>query len=82
MQHEGSRMKNGNWQTTILSDPEHEHLVAEMSFGGQFLLLLDREQGRENVCVSFPVKDGAGEIRVPLADFVAQLQAAAADLCR
>ena len=75
-------MQNGNWQTTILSDPGHEHLVAEVSFGDRFLLLLDREQGRDNVCVSFPAKEGAPEVRVPLADFIAQLQAAAVDLCR
>lgn len=75
-------MKNGKWEATILSDPEYEHLVAEMSFDGQFLLLLDREQGREDVCVAFPAENGKLGSRVPLADFIEQLKAMAVDLCR
>lgn len=75
-------MKNGKWETTILSDIGYEHLVAEMSFDGQFVLLLDREQGRENVCVAFPNRDGKLGSRISLTEFVEQLQAAAVDLCR
>ena len=75
-------MKNGKWETTILSDVGYDHLVAEMSFDGQFVLLLDREQGRDKVCVAFPNSDGKLSSRIPLAEFVEQLQAAAANLCR
>ncbi|SDZ72440.1 hypothetical protein SAMN05518854_1452 [Variovorax sp. YR266] len=75
-------MKNGKWEITILSDVGYEHLVAEMSFDGQFVLLLDREQGRENVCVAFPTKDGKLGSRIALSEFMEQLQAAAVDLCR
>ncbi|MET3373843.1 hypothetical protein ABIC89_002906 [Variovorax boronicumulans] len=75
-------MKNEKWETTILSDTAYEHLVAELSFDGQFLLLLDREEGREHLCVAFPAKDGSLGSRIPLPDFIAQLNAAAADLRR
>ena len=75
-------MKNGKWETTILSDVGYECLIAELSFDGQFLLLLDREQGREAVCIAFPAKDGQLGSRIPLAEFVEQLQTAAANLCR
>lgn len=78
----GSDVKNGKWETTILSDLGYECLIAELSFDGQFLLLLDREQGREAVCIAFPTKGGQLGPRIPLAEFVEQLQAAAADLCR
>lgn len=44
------------WERLILSDSDHEHLVSELYYGGQFLLLMDREQGRAAVCVSFPDK--------------------------
>lgn len=75
-------MKNGKWETTILSDPDHEHLVAEVNFDGRFLLLLDREQGRENVCVAFPAEGGILGSRISLNEFIEQLQAASADLCK
>jgi len=75
-------MKDGKWEATVLSEPDYEHLVSELSFDGQFLLLLDREQGRENVCVAFPHKDGNLGSRIPLPEFLARLQAAAVDLCR
>jgi len=75
-------MNNEKWETTILSDTAHEHLVAELSFDGQFLLLLDREEGRDQLCVAFPAKDGSLGSRIPLPDFIAQLNAAAADLRR
>lgn len=32
-------MKKSDWDTIILSEPEYEHLVAELHFGDQFLLL-------------------------------------------
>lgn len=75
-------MKNGKWETTVLSDIGYENLVAELNFDGQFLLLLDREAGRDHVCVSFPKKGGELGPRIALTEFIEQLQAAAADLCR
>jgi hypothetical protein len=75
-------MKNGKWETTILSDIGYEHLVAELSYDGQFLLLLDREQGQESLCISFPDKDGKLGPRISLVEFLEQLNASASDLCR
>lgn len=75
-------MKDGIWKTIILSNPGYEHLVAEVSHDDQFLLLLDREQGRDSVCIAFPKQDGQLGNRIPLSEFIAQLQAAAENLCR
>ena len=75
-------MKNGKWETTVLSDVDYECLVAEVSFDGQFLFLLDREDGRDAVCVAFPAKDGKLGSRIRLSDFLAQVQAAALELQR
>ena len=82
LNHKGLDMKNGKWETIVLSDVGYECLVAEVSFNGQFLLLLDREQGRDAVCIAFPKKDGQLSSRIPLGEFIEQLQAAADDLCR
>lgn len=70
------------WKRTILSDEEHEHLVAEVSYGEQFVFLLDREDGRGAVCVSFPIKQDGTMVRIPLSEFIGQLNAAESDLCR
>lgn len=72
---------SGQWERTILSDLEHEHLVAEVTFEGQFMFMLDREDGRDSVCISFLSKDGASMIRIPLEKFNEQLVAAVTDLC-
>ncbi len=42
-------MKRMKWDTVVLSESEYDHLVAELHFGDQFLLLVDREDGRENI---------------------------------
>lgn len=75
-------MKKSDWDTIILSEPEYEHLVAELHFGDQFLLLLDRENGREDVRVALPGKDGELGPRIPLEEFIEQLKAAANNLRR
>ncbi|GFZ68645.1 hypothetical protein PSE10B_51670 [Pseudomonas amygdali pv. eriobotryae] len=54
-------MKKMKWDTVVLNESEYDHLVAELHFGDQFLLLVDREDGRENICVAFPKKKGARE---------------------
>ena len=48
----------------------------------QFLLLLDREQGREFVCIAFPDKDGKLGTRIPLVEFLEQLNSSVSNLCR
>jgi hypothetical protein len=37
----------------ILSDLKYDHLIAEVEVNGSPIFLLDREDGRENVCISF-----------------------------
>jgi hypothetical protein len=75
-------MKNGKWEAIVLSDGNYDYLVAELIFDGAFLLLLDREQGRDLIHVAF-AKDGK-ELgpRILLKEFIENLQKAADDLCR
>ncbi len=75
-------MKSEGWDVVVLSEPSYEHLVAELHYQGQFLLLLDREQGRDTVCVAFPDQSGKLGSRMLLDDFVERLRAAAEDLNR
>ena len=77
-----SDMTEGKWETTMLSDVDYEHLVAEVSLNNQFLFLLDREQGCDAVCIAFPNKEGKLISRIPLVEFIAQLQTASQNLCR
>jgi hypothetical protein len=71
-----------NWKTLIVDDSEHEFLFSELYRHEKFLLQLDREDGRENICISFPEQDGSVSHRVPLAEFIEELQKAAEDLKR
>jgi hypothetical protein len=75
-------MKDGKWETVVLSDVGYEHLIAEVSYDQQFLLLLDREQGRDSVCIAFPKSDGQLGVRIPLLEFITQLNASAKNLCQ
>ena len=75
-------MKTKGWDTVILSEPKYEHLVAELHFQGQLVLLLDRDQGRDSLCVAFPDKSGQLGQRVSFDEFIVALQAAAEDLKR
>lgn len=70
------------WKTLILSDINYQNLVAEVSYDGQFLLLLDREQWNDCLCVAFPQQDGMLGARVPLSEFIDQLKTSADHLCR
>jgi hypothetical protein len=74
--------KKQGWDLAILSEPEYDHLVAEVSFDGQFLLLLDREKGRDALYVAFPDSKGALSNRIALDEFIEKLGSAAADLRR
>jgi hypothetical protein len=75
-------MGGAKWERLILSDLEHDHLVAELNLGDQFILLLDREQGRDALGIAFPDRDGKLGERVPLSEFMTQLAEAAEDLKR
>lgn len=75
-------MKAEGWDVVILSEPAFDHLVAELHYEGQFLLLLDREQGRESICVSFPKQNGSLGPRVALKEFMQHLQNAVENLKR
>ncbi|KRD25390.1 hypothetical protein [Acidovorax radicis] len=75
-------MRDVKWQTVVLSEPGYEHLIAEVSYEGQFLLLLDREQGRDSVCIAFPKNDGKLGQRILLSEFIANLKSAAENLCQ
>jgi hypothetical protein len=75
-------MTESTLATTILSDVDYEQLVAEVSLGDQFLFLLERERGRENIHIAFPLSNGGLGESVPLTDFVAHLMAAAENLRR
>lgn len=75
-------MKNKGWDRLILSEPNYEHLVAELHNNDQFLLQLDREQGPDAICIAFPDRaDNLGS-RVPLTEFLEQLKATVDDLKR
>ncbi|WP_339537123.1 hypothetical protein [Comamonas sp. MYb21] len=65
-----------------MSDINYQNLVAEVSYDGQFLLLLDREQWNDCLCVAFPQQDGMLGARVPLSEFIDQLKTSADNLCR
>ncbi|GAA4345886.1 hypothetical protein GCM10023165_30330 [Variovorax defluvii] len=75
-------MKSQGWDLVVLSEPDYEHLVAELHFNGQLLLLLDREQGRDSLCVAFPDRSGQLGHRIPLDEFIERVKEAAADLKR
>lgn len=75
-------MKKGKWETTICSDVAYEHLVAEVTFDEQFLLLLDREEGRDSIHITLPKKNGELGVRILLVEFLENLRLAEANLCR
>jgi hypothetical protein len=73
-------MKDKGWDTLIMSDPDHEHLVAELNYDGRFLALLDRDEGRNSVRIGFPDAKGKILTRVGLDEFIDVLRKAAEDL--
>ncbi|MCS4295494.1 hypothetical protein M2375_003737 [Comamonas sp. BIGb0152] len=75
-------MPDKKWKTLILSDVNYQSLLAEVSYDGQFLLLFDREQGHNCVCITFPQDDGMLGVRISLSEFVAQLKTSAENLYR
>ena len=75
-------MERQGWDTVILSEPDYDHLVAELHFDGQLLLLLDREHGRDALFVAFPDHSGQLGRRIPLDEFIERVKDAATDLKR
>jgi transcriptional regulator of nitric oxide reductase len=53
----------------ILSDIAYEKLVAEINLDQEPILLLDREDGRDSVKISFLV-DGGWSNRIPIDEFI------------
>ena len=75
-------MKTKGWDLVVLSEPAYEHLVCELYFDGQFLLVLDREDGRESIRTAFPTQNGSLGQRIPVEEFIDQLQKAVENLKR
>lgn len=75
-------MKTKGWDTVILSEPSHEHLIAEVHFDGELIAQLDREDGRETMCISLMPSSRRPGKRIGLEDFLQALKSAAKDLAR
>lgn len=75
-------MKKSKFETTVLSDSKYDFLIAEVYFDSQFLFVLDREEGREKVCITFPAINGSLGSRIPVNTFIEELQLAITNLCR
>lgn len=76
------KIMNNLWKIKILSDADYEKLIAEVEHDGNFIFLLDREEGRNSICITFPGCNEKSDVRVPLEEFLCQLQVAVADLKR
>lgn len=75
-------MKTVGWDTVILSDSSHEHLIAEISFDGELVAQLDREEGRDAICISLIQASNRPDRRIRLEEFMRVLRSAAEDLSR
>jgi len=68
----------------FVSDMEHEHLMAEISFGGQRLCIIDKENGNDQMQIEFLVDlyilpESVG-VKVSLDEFLKALDVAKAEL--
>jgi hypothetical protein len=75
-------VKTKGWDTVVLSEPSHEHLVAEMYFDGELIAQLDREDGRESICISLVLPSSQPAQRIRLEEFLQACKSAAEDLAR
>lgn len=75
-------MKTEGWDTVILSEPAHEHLIAEVHFDGELIAQLDREEGREAICISLMPSSDRPARRIRLEDFLQAFKSASEDLAR
>lgn len=64
-----------DWRIDVWSSPDHDDLVAEIYLAGQFVALVDQEDGPDNLRISFaPNADVLG--RMPLDQFESAIQQA------
>ena len=75
-------MNPKGWDTVVLSEPSHEHLIAELHFEGELIAQLDREDGRGAICVSLMSASDRPGRRIRLEDFLLAFKSAAEDLAR
>jgi hypothetical protein len=75
-------MMSKGWVRIIASDIDYEYCIAELQHNGQLLLQLDRELGPDAICIAFPDKNGKFETRIPLNEFLKQIELAVEDLKR
>ncbi len=68
----------------FVSDMDHEHLMAEISFNGQRLCVLDKEGGNDRIEIEFLadlyVLPESVKMKFSLAKFVETVETARADL--
>lgn len=68
----------------FVSDMDHEHLMAEISFNGQRLCVLDKESGNEKMEIEFLVDlyvlPESVRMKFSLSEFMKTLEIAKADL--
>lgn len=73
-----------NFNIDFVSDLEHEHLVAEISFMGQRLCVIDKENGGENMMIEFLVDlyvlPQSIKMKFKLSEFEGAILAAKTDL--
>ncbi len=74
--------KMSGWKVIVMSDLSHEHLVAELQFDGQIVAQLDREDGREAMCISLFTPSGQISNRIGLSDYLRAVADAAKDLAK
>ncbi|WP_227791679.1 MULTISPECIES: hypothetical protein [Burkholderia] len=68
----------------FVSDMEHEHLMAEVSFGGQRLCIIDKENGNDQMRIEFLVDlyvlPESVEMKFSLDEFIKTLDTAKTEL--
>lgn len=68
----------------FVSDMDHEHLMAEISFGGQRLCVIDKEGGNDQMRIEFLVDlyviPNSVEMKFSLDEFLKTLDVAKAEL--
>ena len=71
-------MSKSAWRRVVLSDPDYEHLIAEIYRDDQLVFLLSREKGRDNV----EVQVSRLSAPVLIDELIEQLRLAKADLIK
>jgi hypothetical protein len=70
----------------FVSDMDHEHLMAEISFNGQRLCVLDKEGGNDQMEIEFLVDlyvlPESVRMKFSLGDFMKTIESAKSDLAK